>query len=97
MSVLLIDKEKDSSFINKSSVKETHIKVNDNIIQANSKIWEMLFELELNLESKLYLTTSLNRLLFFLHNEFLGAKINIDLDIFSLSILSTQYKKLMKL
>ena len=96
-SSLLIDKEKDLSFINKSSIKETYIKVNDNTIQANSKLWEMFFELELNLESKLYLTSSLNKLLFFLHNEFLGIKINIDLDIFNLSILSTQYKKLMKL
>ena len=87
----------EKSFIVKNNYRENQIKVNDITIQGNSKIWEMLFEMEVHVDNKIYLISTLNKLLFYLHTEFLGSKSNINLDIFIQSILSKQYKKLMKL
>ena len=87
----------EKSFIVKNNYRENQIKVNDITIQGNSKIWEMLFEMEIHIDNKIYLISTLNKLLFYLHTEFLGSKSNINLDIFIQSILSKQYKKLMKL
>ena len=83
----------EKSFIVKNNYRENQIKVNDITIQGNSKIWEMHFEMEVHVDNKIYLISTLNKLLFYLHTEFLGSKSNINLDIFIQSILSKQYKK----
>jgi hypothetical protein len=89
--------EIDKSVIIKIKYKENIIKVDDITIQNNSKIWEMLLEMEIHIDNKLYLISTLNKLLFYLHTEFLGSKSNINLDLFIHPTLSKQYKQIMKL